>query len=269
MTTTIRGQAAHDELIGDAVASSPLPPLSVAYGGGGLFGVAYGLGVAHALLDAGVLLADAPAIGTSAGAWVASCVALGVEFGSLAALPALRVPSPRPGLLRRTALRVFGEATDARVRAVTCALPTLSRHVLDGAQIPLADLAAASSAFPTVFAPAMVGRRLLVDGGLRSLVSADLAAPAATLLVVAPLAGPMFGPAGGLMERRLTREMRSWERRTGGTACLLRPNRMLARLARHPLDLFDHDRACRVYPLAYLQASAVAEAWAGELPAAA
>jgi hypothetical protein len=44
----------------------------VAYGGGGLFAIAHGLGVADAFRDAGVPIQDAKAISTSGGAWIAA-----------------------------------------------------------------------------------------------------------------------------------------------------------------------------------------------------
>ena len=42
------------------------------YGGGGVFGIAYGAGVAVGLREAGIPVGRAPALGTSAGSWVAS-----------------------------------------------------------------------------------------------------------------------------------------------------------------------------------------------------
>jgi NTE family protein len=121
--------------------------------------------------------------------------------------------------------------------------------------VRLADAVAASSAVPGIFAPVRVGRRLYVDGGVRSLVSAHHATPARHLLVVAPIAGPMFGPGGRAMELMLRDELRRWQRATGGKAHLLRPDAQIASLARNPLHLFDKGRAQAVYPLAYAQAT--------------
>jgi NTE family protein len=98
-----------------------------------------------------------------------------------------------------------------------------------------------------------VGGRLYVDGGVRSLVSADQAGSARHLLVVAPIAGPMFGPGGRAMELMLRRELARWQRSTGGKAHLLRPNAQIAALARQPLHLFDKERAVAAYPMAYAQ----------------
>ena len=52
--------------------------LSMVYGGGGVFGIGYGAGVAQGLARSGIPVASAPSLGTSAGAWVASAVMLGL-----------------------------------------------------------------------------------------------------------------------------------------------------------------------------------------------
>ena len=228
-------------------------PVTAVYGGGGPFGIAYGLGVAHALQDAGVPLQDCQAIGTSAGSWVASCLVTGVGYDELRAQAPVRVPNLRPGWLHGVARELFGQARDARVRASAVRLPTLRRELLDGAELPLSHLVAASSSVPGLFAPARVAGRLYVDGGVRSMASADLAPAADHLLVVAPIAGPMFGPGGRTMELLLGEEMRRWERRTGGRAHLIRPDTAIAALASTPLQLFDRARALDVYPMAYAQ----------------
>ena len=230
-------------------------PITAVYGGGGLFGIAYGLGVAHGLQDLGVPLETCGAIGTSAGSWVASCVATGLGFEALEAQPDVRVPNLRPGWLRGVAGEVLGDARSHLVRASALRLPTLRRELLHDR--PLADLVAASSSVPGVFAPAVVQGRLYVDGGVRSLASADLAPAADHLLLVAPLAGAVLGAAGRGLEALLQQETRRWEERTGGRAHLIRPNAAIARMVSSPTHLFDKARALDVYPMAYVQASSL------------
>lgn len=251
------------------MSASPPPgtrvPLAVTYGGGGLFGIAYLLGVGEALVDGGVPLAGAPALGTSAGSWAAGAIGLGVRWAD--AIEALggdipRVPDPRSGRLRAVAAEIFGERRAPNMRAVVCSLPRLQRVVLAGADHPLADLVAASSAVPGLLAPHRVGGRRFVDGGVRSMVSADLADPAEHLLVVAPIAGPMFGPGGRIAEGVLRREMRDWRRTNrGGELWIIRPNHAIAALARRPGQLFDADRARRCYDLAYEQGAGILQRW--------
>jgi NTE family protein len=241
-------------------------PLAVAYGGGGLFGIAYVLGVAEALVDGGVSLATAPAIGTSAGAWAAAGVALGVRWSN--AIDVLkdgipRVPDPRPGRLREVATTLLGESRAPTIRVVVCRLPLLRRYVLSAADHPVAKLVAASAAVPGLLAPERIGTYRYVDGGVRSFTSCDLASPADHLLVVAPMAGPMFGPSGSMVESMLRREMGTWSRaNSGAEVWLIRPNHAISTLARRPDQLFDTDRARRCYDLAYVQGEGILDRWA-------
>lgn len=250
------------------------PPLAVAYGGGGMLGIAYLMGVAESLLDGGVPLTDAPAIGTSAGSWAAACVALGIRWTT--ALGAIgddfpRIPDPRVGRLREVAAHVFADARAPSIQVVVCELPRLRRVALRGGDHPVADLVAASSAVPALLAPHRIDGHRYVDGGVRSMVSADLAGAADNLLVIAPLAGPMFGPGGRLMERVLRREMRVWrDANPGGRLWLIRPNHAIAALARRPTQLFDPERTRACYPIAYEQGVGVRERWVaqyGQAPA--
>ena len=240
-------------------------PLAVCYGGGGLFGIAYLLGVSEALVDGGVELAGAPAIGTSAGTWAAGALKTGVRWEQ--ALDAIghdipRIPNPFASRLRDVAAEIFGERRAPGMQAVVCALPRLTRVLLDGADYPLADLVAASSAVPGLLAPHRVAGTLYVDGGVRSMVSADRAPAAQNLLVLAPIAGPMFGPAGLLAERVLRREVRHWQRENlDGRFWLIRPNHAIAALAKLPNNLFDLDRAKRCYELSYAQGSGILRRW--------
>ena len=232
---------------------SERPELTVAFGGGGPFGIAYGLGVADAMRDRGLSWDGVEMLGTSAGSWVASCLATGVEFAELCVVPQLRLPSLKPGLLRRIAEEIFGDAHSSAVTAAAVRLTTGRRALLSGGTHRLADIIAASSAVPGLFAPARVAGGFYVDGGVRSLVSADHAVRARNLLVVAPIAGPMFGPGGRAMELKLRNEMKRWQDATGGRVHLVRPNADIASLARHPLHLFDKARAVTAYELAYAQ----------------
>ena len=261
----------------DASATGGQPPyLTAAFGGGGPFGIAYGMGIVDELKDAGLSFDARHLLGTSAGSWVAACLATGVTFDRLCEVPPVRVPNPRPGKLQSLAEGIFGDARSPLVRASAVRLSSGRRVLLSGADFRLADVVAASSAVPTLFAPAHLLGRRYVDGGVRSMVSADQAPVAQHLLVVAPIAGPMFGRAGRVMESLLSREIRRWERMSGGTVHLIRPNRAIAGLARSPLDLFNHELARAVYPLGREQArklldsrDALAGLVSGDLPAAA
>ena len=243
------------------------PTIAAVYGGGGLFGIGYSLGIAYALDEAGTELAHAPAIGTSAGSWAAAALATGVPF--LEALDEIgddvpRFPDPRPGRLLQLATRVFGADTVVPgIRVVACRLPRLDRHVFDGTDAPVAELVAASSAVPGMLAPQQVGRHRYVDGGVRSMASIDLADSADRLLVVLPLSGPMFGPAGWFIERGIGAELREWKRTHPGIRpMLVRPTAEIAALARRPDQLFDPERARRCHALALEQGAMLRAKWA-------
>ncbi|HEU5085190.1 MAG TPA: patatin-like phospholipase family protein [Acidimicrobiales bacterium] len=229
-------------------------PLSMVYGGGGVYGIAYGLGVAHGLARAGIPVAAAPSLGTSAGSWVASAMALGLRFEDFDRLDSPSVPTRRP-VLHAAATEVFGDARHHLVSVSAVRLRSRRRHILDGGRYPLADLVAASSAVPGLFPPHRIDGRLYIDGGMWSATSVDAAADAQHVIVIAPLAGPVVGPMGRTAGVLLSRELGSWrERHPGTTITMIRPNREIGRLAtRNPFGLFDGDRARRVYPLALEQ----------------
>lgn len=230
-------------------------PLAMVYGGGGVFGIAYTAGVATGLRDAGIPVHTAPALGTSAGSWTASALALGLEYEDFAGLPAPHVPNLRPGILAGIAREIFGEATHELVSVSAVCVTSGRRHLLDGGTYPLADLVAASSAVPGLLPPHRVAGRVYVDGGMWSVTSVDAAAEADRVIVVAPLAGSVLGPMGLTAGRLLERELARWRaRHPGSEVHMIRPNREIARLAgRNPLGLFDPLRARATYPHAYEQ----------------
>lgn len=230
-------------------------PLAMVYGGGGVVGIAYTSGVAAGLASAGVPVAAAPALGTSAGSWTASAMALGLSYGDLADLPVPSVPAFRAGVLADIARQVFGESTHDLVAVSAVHVRSGRRHILDGGSYPLADLVAASSAVPGLLPPHRIEGRLYVDGGMWSVTSIDAAEEAEHVIVVAPLAGRVMGPMGRVAGALLERELDRWQQiHPEATIHMIRPNRAIARLVGvRPLALFDAERARAVYPLAYQQ----------------
>jgi predicted acylesterase/phospholipase RssA len=222
-------------------------PLAGVFGGGGLFGIGYALGVIDGLRERGINLTGCPMLGTSAGSWAAAATALSVPFENLVDLVIPRFPNPRAGVLAASARAAFGEATDSHVRVVVTQIPRLKRVVLHGADYPLADLVAASSSVPGLLAPHSVGEKRYVDGGVRSGVSVDLADPASLLVVIAPLAGAMFGPFGRFVDSRTDTEQRRWSSHNQGRFLEFSPRRETALLASNPKHLFDKTRAIDAY----------------------
>lgn len=240
------------EILGNPRVLDGPHPLAMVYGGGGVFGIAYGIGVATGLKEQGIDVANAPALGTSAGSWVASAMALGLNYDDFEGMDSPRIPTRHPRELYNRAHAVFGDATHPLVAASAVSLRTGRRHILDGAGYPLAELCAASSAVPGLFPPFRIDDRLYMDGGAWSVTSIDAAAEADSVIVVAPLAGRVLGPMGLGAGYMLGRELHTWRRRHPGKAItMIRPNHEIAALAgRNPLSLFDVERARAVYPLA-------------------
>ena len=230
-------------------------PLAMVYGGGGVVGIGYTAGVAAGLAASGIPVATAPALGTSAGAWTAAALALGLTYDDLVGLPVPKVPTMRMGILADIARMAIGEATHDLVAVSAVCVRTQRRHIFDGGAHPLADLLAASSAVPGLLPPHRVDGRWYVDGGMWSATSVDAAAEADRVIVVAPLAGPMMGPMGRVAGALLARELGRWRRQHPDSRIhMIRPNHEIASLTGvRPLALFDPERARAVYPLAYQQ----------------
>jgi len=232
------------------------------YGGGGVVGIAYTFGVASGLAAAGIPVAGAPSLGTSAGSWTASALALGLTYQDLADLPVPSVPALRPGILADIARLAFGEATHDAVAVSAVSLRSGRRHILDGGMHPLADLVAASSAVPGLLPPHRVAGRLYLDGGMWSATSVDAAVDADRVIVVAPLAGKVLGPVGLIAGSLLERELAKWRRDHPETEIsMIRPDLEMTRIIGvRPLALFDRERAEVVYPLARAQGERWGEA---------
>ncbi|MCC6225127.1 MAG: patatin-like phospholipase family protein [Microthrixaceae bacterium] len=249
------------DLIGTPALVAGTHPLSMVYGGGGVFGIGYCVGIAHGLMLGGIEVVTAPALGTSAGSWAAAAVALGLTYDDVADMRAPSVPCRQTGVLADAARGLWGEATHPLVSVSAVHLRSRRRHILDGGRYPLADLVAASSAVPGLLPPHRIDGRLYVDGGMWSVTSIDAAADAQEVIVVAPLAGPHMGPIGRGAGLLLSRELRAWKKRhPDRQITLIRPNRAIAAHAgTNPLSLFDADRARAVYPLAIEQGERCAE----------
>lgn len=225
----------------------PRPALGGVFGGGGLFGIGYAMGIIEGLRRRGISLEGCPILGTSAGSWAAAAVATGTDVGRLLNSDTPRFPNPRRGVLAAAARTVFGESRSSLVQACACALPRLRRTVLDGGQFPLADLVAASSAVPGLLAPHVVDGVRYVDGGMRSGTSVDLGPDVDRLIVIAPLAGAMWGPFRRTVDRGMHAEIGRWKERTGGAGILFTPVEVAAHIAQNPRHLFDRARAVEAF----------------------
>ena len=224
-------------------------PVAACFGGGGSFGIAFNLGVAMGLDDAGVEVLSGPMLGTSAGAYAAAALRGRVSFEVvMEAWPkeftwrvsrAVDVTGP-----------VFGEHYDAEVGTVAVRLSRLRRTVLWGGDDTLADIVAASSSPPPFAWPHKVAGRRYIDGGYASLASADLAPLAEVLVVVTPIWRDA-GRTGRWAARKLDREMDAYMSLGACRVLHVAPDEPILRLNGHELrNMFDPDLARRVFPLA-------------------
>lgn len=224
-------------------------PIGGVFGGGGLFGIGYALGVLDGLKPRGIDLSNSPLLGTSAGSWAAVATALDVPFDTLANMTVPAFPNPKPGLLASIAREMFGDTTDPLIHVMACALPKLKRTILDGGKYPLCELVAASSAVPALLSPHKIDGVRYVDGGVRSGTSVDYGPVVQQLILIAPLAGAMWGPFARLVDKGLQNEVHRWKERTGGKVLMFTPHNHAAEIARNPKHLFDKARAIEAYEL--------------------
>jgi NTE family protein len=187
---------------------------AVVLGGGGPVGRGWQAGLVTGLIGRGVDLASADLIlGTSAGAIVGALLATHADL-TQAAEQVPRMGAMLPGLIasRDASVRAgFGRAAltaETISEAESLARPTFAPHAgLDwpgafgatavqartgefrvfraGDGVPLRSAVAASSALPGVWPPISVGGEQYVDGCLRSMLNADLAAGHDAVMVIA------------------------------------------------------------------------------------
>lgn len=237
--------------ITDTVAEAT-PSVSLVFGGGGAVGIAWHLATIDALRAFGFAVDTAPALGTSAGSWACAALRLGLTFEDFAGIGDIAVPDRRPDVLAGIARSLMGDARVPGVTVSTVELRRMRRRLHDGLDHPIADLVAASSAVPGLFSAHPLGGIPHVDGGVRSMASADKAVAASLLVASLPIAGPLFGPVGRVMESTTRSALTRWRRRTGGSTLVLRPGRTFASaVGLRPNALFDVELSRALFPLAY------------------
>lgn len=236
-----------------STANTPTAGTSVVFGGGGLFGIAYNMAVAEQIGGAAVA-PDTNLLGTSAGSWAAAALCSGVSFADMMTVIGPVAPT-RPEFsstkMYGVAVEVFADASPAGARAVACSLPGFTRVVLDMERCGAAHAVAASSAVPGLVPPYRLGSRLFIDGGARSMVSADLAFGARNeLIVVVPVTTTTVGSFATGFHTRLRREIDVWLRQnTAATVTIFQPDEVTSALVGRPWHLFDPVRAQACYDL--------------------
>ena len=191
-------------------------PISSCFGGGGSFGIGFGMGVVAGLRDAGIPVDQGPMLGTSAGSWTAAAVAAGVTHDDLLGLAEFYEPTDDPVRVIDMTRAVFGEHRDNRVSSVVLELPLGLRKILSGEHHSLADVVAASSSPPKFASPHQIGGRKYIDAGILRSTSVDRAESARVIVVVAPIAGGVLGAIGRVYEQVTRAEVHHWRVKSGG-----------------------------------------------------
>lgn len=257
--------------------------------GGGVAGLGHIAGKLKAIEDFSgqsrdELLGDVPILGTSAGSIAGGFAVAGVEFEHIADIKQFGWPDCllQPRFLQDMLTDVYANARDisfeeaknikaANVEATVFRVASLlpwrlpGLQKINGADVPLPTLGAASSAVPGVFPPVRIGADFYVDGGVGGSAShIKLGRSAIHTIVVAPMAEHFMPPVGGLFENMLIREIDNRQRNQGGNVVYLRPNRKVGRVVTSLLDVFNVDKGRKIYDLSYEQMFGVLEKYVGD-----
>ena len=216
-------------------------PIASCFGGGGSFGIGFGMGVVAGLKDAGIPVDQGPMLGTSAGSWTAASVAAGVTHDDLLGLSKFYEPTDDPVRVIDMTRAIFGEHRDERVSGVVLELPLgvfLERRVLFG-RCGFDGVLLAHSCCGGSLDRGRLAGLLRVDGGLlapltllslkrfalagvafvglpqdgtRSLGRALVAGARGNLLEIGPIADAIDGGGRGLTELAVQRHAEDFPR---------------------------------------------------------
>src|SRR5262245_33157409 len=229
-------------------------PIASCFGGGGSFGIGFGMGVVSGLRDSGIPVDRGPMLGTSAGSWTAASVAAGVTHDDLLRLVDFYEPSDDPVRVIDMTRAVFGEHRYARAFGVVVQRAPRRLQILHGGHHTLADVVAASSSPPKFASPHKVGGRKYIDAGILRSTSVDRAESARVLVVVAPIAGGVLGTIGRVYEQVTRCEIQHWRVKSGGGDVLyIGPTREIVSLitARGLDGILEPEVGARVYDASY------------------
>lgn len=238
---------------------------SIVLGGGGAFGIGYESGILDEFREKGAVFQDAQVLGTSAGAWVGGFIGMAKKYDDVATkLRIVKAPNRKPGYLQELTREVFGDDRAANVSAVALQLPARGARrpravKLNGGDHDLADIVAASSAVPGIFHSVRIGDHRYWDGGVRSIVSADLAPRSHTVLAVAAMTQHFVPPVGPVLELQLHHELKRWEKNNQGKVIYIRPNRAIGEIVHSFKDCFSVEIGKRAYEMARYQAADLIE----------
>jgi hypothetical protein len=236
-------------------------PLATAMGGGGAFGIAFHLGIAHALIEEGVAVDQGPMLGVSAGAYVAAALVTDTPLETIAEHWSTYANTRARGRARTHDITgpLFGDRRDRRVIGVCSSGRWPAPILLSGADHGLGDVVAAAASPLGLAHGHDVGGRRLYDAGICWNTAAHRAPRADLLIVIAALTGDHRGPMAGVWESQLRMEMHALHLTGRRHPVIIRPDTAVLRAGTGRLgDLFDMRRAPATYRAAYLQGQRLA-----------
>jgi NTE family protein len=268
-------------------------------GGGGPAGRAWEAGLVNGFASEGIDLAAAESIiGTSAGAVVGAQLALKQVFGAppetaepapvqsnrMAELAAAMVraaqsPNPEPvraeiGKMALDAQTISEEESVSRpmfapfvgkdwphqLRATTVNARTGQFQIWDASSgVPLERAAAASTAAPCIWPPITINGERYIDGGVRSMLNADLAIGFSIVIVVScfALTDKAAIPFFTALNAPVLAELDA-VRGSGATLAIVEPSAEFLMLTRHGAAMMDGRLASEAYRLGLITAAAEA-----------
>jgi NTE family protein len=268
-------------------------------GGGGPVGRAWEIGLVDGLADQGIDLGTADLIiGTSAGAVVGAHLALKQGFGAppeIAAPPpvhfesmaelaaammrAAQSPNPEPvraeigkialnaqtiseeaSLSRPMFAPFIGQAWPNQFRATTVNARTGQFQIWDASSgAPLERAIAASTAAPCVWPPITINGERYIDGGVRSMLNADLAISCDVVIAVScfALTDKAVAPFFTALHSAMLAELDA-VRGSGAILAIIEPHHEFLVLTKHGAAMMDGNLVPEAYRLG--RATAAAEA---------
>jgi NTE family protein len=269
-------------------------------GGGGPVGRAWEIGLVDGFAGQGIDLGTADLIiGTSAGAVVGAQLALKLGFGAppkiaasppihsdtmvdLGAAMARAAQSPKPELIRaeigKMALNAqtiseeasvsrfapfVGQAWPNQLRATTVNAGTGQLQIWDASSgAPLERAIAASTAIPGIWPPITINGERYIDGGVRSMLNADLAIGSDIVIVVSCFALTAPDKAGTpfftAINAALLAEL-DGVRGSGAALAVIEPHSEFLVLTTHGAAMMDSNLVPEAYRLGHITAVGEAE----------
>jgi NTE family protein len=264
-------------------------------GGGGPVGRAWEIGLLEGFVGQGIDLGTADLIiGTSAGAVVGAQLALEQGFGAppmtaasspvhsdtmadLRAAIVRAAQSPEPELIRaeigKMALNAetiseeaslsrfapfVGQAWPKQFRATTVNAGTGQLQIWDASsRAPLERALAASTAIPGIWPPITINGERYIDGGMRSMLNADLAIGSDIVIVVSCFALTAPGKAGTAFFTAINAALLAEldrVRDSGAALAVIEPHSEFLVLTKHGAAMMDNNLVPEAYRLGHITA---------------